>query len=308
MKSLLPLLTTLLAVIAVVESDLSYPSIDAIPFEQTDRYWRHLPASMQGLRNLTVNDSQRITHGEEAKRCQFPYQAVLHVSFSDKTALCGGTVLSANFLLTAAHCVDEGNRTPVRQGTAGLGVHDRTAQNPEYQWIVFYANGISIHSKYDSRSKHNDIATIRLSQTARLDSCVQPVRLPILGETNEFGGFAGIVSGFGVTESGGSVSPVLRYTSNRIMTVAECRGKWDNLVDGSVHVCMDNEGGRSACNGDSGGPLTVVQGGTSLQIGVVSFGSSAGCSVGMPSVYARVTAYVHWILQYSDYEPWGNVL
>jgi len=48
--------------------------------------------------------------------------------------------------------------------------------------------------------------------------------------------------------------------------------------------------------GDSGGPLVVRNGnGNFTLIGVVSFVSSAGCAVGHPSGYARVTSFLTWI-------------
>lgn len=47
--------------------------------------------------------------------------------------------------------------------------------------------------------------------------------------------------------------------------------------------------------GDSGGPLTVVVGGTITQIGIVSFGAAAGCHLGHPAAFARVTSFLDWI-------------
>lgn len=46
---------------------------------------------------------------------------------------------------------------------------------------------------------------------------------------------------------------------------------------------------------DSGGPLTIDDNGVTVQIGLVSFVSSRGCSYGDPSGYTRVAKYLHWI-------------
>jgi secreted trypsin-like serine protease len=47
--------------------------------------------------------------------------------------------------------------------------------------------------------------------------------------------------------------------------------------------------------GDSGGALVIYDGNSFLQIGVVSFVSSAGCASGYPSGYTRVSSYLDWI-------------
>jgi secreted trypsin-like serine protease len=48
--------------------------------------------------------------------------------------------------------------------------------------------------------------------------------------------------------------------------------------------------------GDSGGPLIFLESdGVYTQVGIVSFGSTAGCTVGYPAAFTRVTGYLSWI-------------
>lgn len=53
------------------------------------------------------------------------------------------------------------------------------------------------------------------------------------------------------------------------------------------------------CQGDSGGALVhKVQVGSEdvwTQVGIVSYGSDAGCTYGQPTVYTRVTSFLKWI-------------
>jgi len=48
--------------------------------------------------------------------------------------------------------------------------------------------------------------------------------------------------------------------------------------------------------GDSGGPLIYLESdGIYTEVGIVSFGSSAGCTQGYPAAFTRVTSYLDWI-------------
>ena len=55
------------------------------------------------------------------------------------------------------------------------------------------------------------------------------------------------------------------------------------------YVCL-------ALQGDSGGPLVYLESdGIYTEVGIVSFGSSAGCTRGYPGAFTRVTSYLDWI-------------
>jgi secreted trypsin-like serine protease len=48
--------------------------------------------------------------------------------------------------------------------------------------------------------------------------------------------------------------------------------------------------------GDSGGPLVYLEeDGRFTEVGIVSFGSRAGCEKGYPTGFTRVTSYLDWI-------------
>ncbi|KAL9701950.1 hypothetical protein quinque_005391 [Culex quinquefasciatus] len=219
------------------------------PIEDFDHYWARLPAKLQYLRKLQPD--RRVTFGQEATPGQFPYQAVVLISVPGGTALCGGSILSKNYILTAAHCVVDATG-----GTVIVGAHNYATYEPSQQRIAFGLSGIQYHSGYNPEIVRNDVATIRLN------------------------------------------SPL---TLNDRVKAQECLDywQWPEIIE-AQNVCLDGVDGRSACNGDSGGPLTVVDAGSSIQVGIVSFGNGYGCTLGTPSVFARVTYFKDWILQHSD--------
>merc|ERR1711936_1138183 len=103
------------------------------------------------------------------------------------------------------------------------------------------------------------------------------------------------------SDSAGGISPVLRMVEDRpIISNSECNAIYG--IVGDDVVCIDTTGGKGTCNGDSGGPLNMkydVKSGASgdkwKQVGVVSFGASAGCEVGYPAGFTRTEYYLDWI-------------
>ncbi|XP_039442593.1 brachyurin-like [Culex pipiens pallens] len=258
------------------------------PVEDSDQFWARLPEEMQYLRKQQPD--RRIVNGQEAAPGQFPYQAVLSFDTTEGgDMLCGGSILSSDLILTAAHCVWRATR-----GIAIVGAQNRNINEPTQQRIPF--SKVFYHADYNEKQDfRNDIAIVRLSSQITFNDRVKTVRLPARGENRQFAGLTGTVSGFGRTCDDCDTSNVLRYTSNTVMSNADCRASSPNpawIED--QNVCMSSDGDRSFCRGDSGGPLTVMDGGSTLQIGIVSFSRSDTCIT--PNVYARVTYYLDWIL------------
>ncbi|XP_053665516.1 brachyurin-like [Anopheles marshallii] len=291
------LLVALFAVASAEWIDIDWSKVR--PIEEFDHYWERLPPEMQVYRKMLP--TQRIVNGQEAIPGQFPYQIALLSTFADGTGLCGGSVLTNNFILTAAHCVVSGDTILASGGTAILGVHNRNIQEPTQQRIAFSAAGINAHPGYTLTNIRNDIAIVRMNSLIIYTDRIQPTRLPGRSDTRQFGGMIGTVSGFGRTTDTGATSPVLMFYHNPVMTNADCNAHWSTNVVQAQNVCVNTDGGRASCNGDSGGPLTVQDAGRSLQIGIVSFGAASGCSGPMPKVFARVTFFMDWILANSDY-------
>jgi len=79
-----------------------------------------------------------------------------------------------------------------------------------------------------------------------------------------------------------------------VITNEECANIYGNIIT-STKICTATTGGMSTCSGDSGGPLVFLVGDVYNQVGIVSFGSAAGCQLGYPVGFTRVTSYLNWI-------------
>ncbi|KXJ80485.1 hypothetical protein RP20_CCG024817 [Aedes albopictus] len=295
-------LVLVLALAAVVAADeINWHKLR--PAWRMPRYWKRLPKEVMKQMASEIKDllkhrpEGRIVGGYFATPGQFPYQIVMIANFPEGGALCGGSVLSQNFILTAAHCVDQASG-----GTIILGAHDRTNANEAGQVrIPFTADGVYYHQNWDPSLIRYDIATVRMSSPVQFTDRIQPVTLPRWSDVgNDFAGVTGTVSGFGrFSDDINAASDVLRYVTNPIQTNTACNIRFLGLIQ-PENICLAGDNGRGACSGDSGGPMTISRDGKTVQVGVVSFGLALGCERNWPSVFARTSSFLQWIQAHSD--------
>jgi chymotrypsin len=292
MKLLVALLFVFLAVSAYAEEEAEWVEIDwskVVPVTEIPGFWdgREIKAKLFPDTNTR---SSRIVGGTIVAPNSIPFQAGLLINWSGGTALCGGSALSNRVVLTAAHCITPG----VTSTQVILGAHQITANEPTQQRRTVQPSGFRIHGSYNPSNLNNDIATLILPTTVTATPQVQWVALPALGNTETFAGLTATASGWGRTSDGSTAtSSHLRSVQNTIITNAVCQQTYGSGLLASM-LCMATTGGRGTCRGDSGGPLTIARNGR-LQVGVVSFGSSAGCQRGFPAGFSRVTSFRQWI-------------
>ncbi|XP_062549418.1 brachyurin-like [Armigeres subalbatus] len=241
--------------------------------------------------------NQRIVGGQVASAGQIPYQAAILADIDDGSGLCGGVLISSNYVLTAAVCVNGAS-----EGTVILGAQNLQNENEVGQLrLDFTGSDVKIHEEYVEFIFRHNIAIVRLPQSVPITDRIRPAVLPAGSDSRTFAGLQGTVSGFGRTsDASTSFSEVLRYVSNPILTNADCNAGWyGDLIDGQK-LCLSYSNTRGPCVGDNGGPLTVQDAGQSLLVGVFSFGSVIGCESLWPSVYVRVTFYLNWIAANTD--------
>ncbi|QPF72448.1 trypsin-like serine protease [Roseateles sp. DAIF2] len=233
----------------------------------------------------------QIVGGTETQPNSRPYQVAL---LSSGRQVCGGTLISPDWVLTAAHCLDSASTSTLTVQVGAHSISRRDGQNHRVSQIIRHENwrgAQGIRSGWD-------IAVLRLATPAAAG--VQPAKLPSVAVENQIAavGRYVTVSGWGLTRNQGSPSDVLREVDLPVISNASCSSELRFNLPASA-VCGGGAGGRSACNGDSGGPYAAALNGRHYSIGTVSWGQSCQGA----TVFTRTSSYLDWIAQKTGVRP-----
>jgi secreted trypsin-like serine protease/putative cell wall-binding protein len=234
-----------------------------------------------------------------------PWQVRLEITGADgNRILCGGSLLSPTWVVTAAHClVDANHQWATRVDVAaGISTVSDRGQRVAGHWMY-------LPRGYDRRSFREDIGLIELASPLTLDgvrtaAIALPYGLnsdwPEVGTTTQ-------ISGWGLTAQ----SPDLLPQQLQLATVTVLAAPGGPCLSGSLSsydrdlmMCAGLQDGSSdSCSGDSGGPATVVTQGIAYLAGVTSHGSHRCGLADRPAVYTRVTAFLNWITSVTGIIP-----
>nr|XP_040575981.1 trypsin beta-like [Lepeophtheirus salmonis] len=216
-------------------------------------------------RGCTPN-SNRIANGVAVEKGEIPWQVSMIVGYKGTTrsGLCGGSIISTNNILTAAHCFN----------STTIGGYKTTP-----------------------RGVINDLAIVTIKNEFEFESTIQPICLPLLKSSIPRIGSSIIASGWGLTNYTHTKSPpnLLRTNLQVYSFDNTCclRGIPSHAPENSI-MCVHNPS-SCTCNGDSGGPLTMEVDGICILVGVTSQGFQCG-ELGYGSLHTNVSTFLPWIL------------
>jgi len=223
-----------------------------------------------------------IVGGGPAERNEYPWQVRL-------SSGCGGSIISRDKILTAAHCTEGYSVGSIFVFTRD---HDRTREDGEVRHSVCSKKE---HPEYSREAKYDkDIAILTLCKPLMFTEAVGPICLP--DPAQDYDNVKALLTGWGTLSYGGQHPDILQEVNVTTITNQQCRGKHGHNHITDYMICAGSVG-RGSCNGDSGGPLSVLgQDGRYSQIGIVSWGR--GCTkYGYPGVYTRLTSLLDWVNQ-----------
>ncbi|XP_050340162.1 chymotrypsin-1 [Bactrocera neohumeralis] len=237
-------------------------------------------------------DSQeRVVGGAAVPEGEYiPYQVSMQYrtrSGKDRH-FCGGSIIAANRILTAAHCV---NGQDAKRISVVAGIRDLNDSSGIRSQVLSY----EIHENYEELVT-SDIAILKIEPPFELDSA-KVKQVDVSGSDKVDGGQAVTLSGWGAMWHVGqgplAIYPtLLQRMSYKTITNEQCKKVMTQLTD--TEICALERFGKGACNGDSGGPLVMDNGGSLKQVGVVSYGTAL-CASNSPDVYTRVSMFDGWV-------------
>ncbi|XP_024411016.1 coagulation factor IX isoform X1 [Desmodus rotundus] len=233
------------------------------------------------------NDFTRIVGGEDAKPGQFPWQVILNGKIY---ALCGGSIINEKWVVTAAHCIEPGDKISIIAGKHNIEMEEQTEQKRDVIRTILHYNYNATINKYS-----HDIALLELDKPLILNSYVTPICVADKKYTNIFLNFgSGVVSGWGRVFNRGRSASVLQYLKVPLVDRASCLHSTKVTIYNNMFCAGFHEGGKDSCQGDSGGPHVTEVEGINFLTGIISWGEE--CAVkGKYGIYTRVSLYVNWI-------------
>jgi secreted trypsin-like serine protease len=242
-----------------------------------------LTPAIAGASGELINNSPGtlVTGGHSATE-QYPWMASLQRQGQHS---CGGSLIADQWVLTAAHCVQEAS--PADLGLR-IGSPDHTRGGTERG-----VSQIVVHPEYATNGPNSDIALLRLDRA----TSQTPIRV---ADRSGATGTPSRIIGWGLTcplRGCGQPPSQLQEVGTQVVDDAGCAlGGVDGpteICTGSQELLLDN-----ACFGDSGGPQLEGSPGDWRLTGVTSrLGSVLPVCGTAPSIYTDATAYRDWIGQ-----------
>ncbi|MFI9379772.1 S1 family peptidase [Kutzneria sp. NPDC052558] len=222
--------------------------------------------------------------GGQIATATYPWMvALLTDEDTDSSAhYCGGELIAAGWVLTAAHCVDENTANH----TVRIGSNNRNKGGTE-RGIVRALQ----HPDYDPTTGHNDIALVQLQQLVPENPVVLATATNWDNKTLRLFGWGQTCPTKGCDDG----SDRLKRVDATVTPAAKCRADASMNFDSVHELCMNSTTKNTACYGDSGGPAINMA--TGRLVGVTSRGSLK-CG-DQDTLYTRVQPYRAWIKGYT---------
>jgi len=245
----------------------------------------------------------KIVNGEDAKYGEWPWQVSLRqwrtATFLHK---CGAALLSENWAITAAHCVESVNPDELLLRMGEFDLNDE-----EHEPFTFQDRKVQIvasHPKFDPKTFEYDLALLRFYEPVVFTPNIIPVCIP--EDDEDLVGKEAWVTGWGRLYEDGPLPSKMQKVTLPIINNTECELMYEKAGFREhiphIFICAGyREGGKDSCEGDSGGPMSVARrDGRYMLSGVISWG--IGCAEkNQPGVYTRISDFREWINQILQY-------
>ncbi|XP_077971550.1 trypsin-1-like isoform X2 [Styela clava] len=283
------------SVVLESKDELKEPKRIGIDSSECGKLGEELSQRFRGFSGDVQYRNKRIVGGKFTSLQNFPWQVSL---WTRNRHTCGGSIISSNWIVTAAHCTHPYPAPENWTVYAGATYISEMEAEANLTQVVALSDVVS-HPEFDPTTYDNDVALMRMEHHLIMNDHISPICLPNADEETVAGQVCAI-SGWGALSEGGIMPNKLQEATVRVIDLKVCNA--DNWLMGLVTdlmICAGTEdGSMDACQGDSGGPLSCKRESNSKIFlpGLVSWGIGCG-EERMPGVYTDMRLYKSWIVQ-----------
>ncbi|XP_067619061.1 serine protease SP24D-like [Eurosta solidaginis] len=232
------------------------------------------------------SNDMRILKGVDATIGQFPF--IVSVIKED-LHICGGSILSNRYVLSAAHCVghiDDNSKfilEDVKKYSIRAGSNERLCGGEIVEVAEIVANENYFH-------KLHDLSILRVKTPLVYSDTIKAIAL----DTTEVpAGTPVTIAGWGRQSPSGTLATKLQYTTEKVLPRSACNDVF--ILDTSDLYCLARPVNEGFCFGDSGGPAILVD----KLVAVTGFVID-DCGSNEPDVSAKISTHLDWIRAHSD--------
>ncbi|XP_037937109.1 serine protease persephone-like [Teleopsis dalmanni] len=255
---------------------------------------------------IVANPNIRVLGGTSVELGEFPYMVGIGYKSNDEHKTydirCGGSLIDSKFVLTAAHCITVSGNPPL---IVRLGVINNTDVDEIKNGLEIPIKKIHVHPEYISTAVYNDIGLLELENSVKFTSDIYPTCLYTNVENPPADSLL-YATGWGVVSTTThKPSDVLLKGVQELVPLDVCHNSYQEAGltrrnrNGVIQTQMctkAKESEKSPCQGDAGGPISLVVDPTwriYRQIGVISVGY--GCGSAIPDISTRIASHLDFI-------------
>ncbi|KAK9509095.1 hypothetical protein O3M35_006485 [Rhynocoris fuscipes] len=252
-----------------------------------------------GLVNQVNKVEATLMYGNKTTYGEYPWHVAIYLYVAKRYEyICGGSLLSEHFVLTAAHCMfDPSNYVKFREDQlkVAVGKGKRDYYFKERYQINSAVLKIFVPETYvgDGTRYAEDIALLQTYEIFKFNHFVLPVCLDRYGSVTFRKNMKGTIIGWGLNEEG-TLSDELREVRLPIMPIVECRREFKDFLQflTSDKYCVIHQNGSGTGRGDSGGGMTFEVAGQHYIHGIVSIKKTDS---NIFSAFTNISIYTSWI-------------